>query len=311
MPYPTPAPDPAPGVVPLDRMGGTDAARREFHARLELTRSFTAPADAKDGQTSVQLKLWIEPHTAASISAMSFNPGAPPTLSVTTSTAHNLSTNDTVVIKDAVPSGYNGEYVITKIDANNFTAALPIGTTNPGPYISYIYWFNISGSPDRATVSSTNHGLNDGDIVTISGAIPTEYNGNYAITRIDANSYYFNLELDYEPGDLFPAIAAAKVLTPRAIKLANTTRPMSELDATDKPFLTDNATLYDEQMAACAVSAPRCPSGQSCGSDDMCYRPSFRNLRLGFTTAERPTTTTNTARGQLIEISDRATTWLP
>lgn len=312
MPYPTPAPDPAPGVVPLDRMGGTDAARREFHARLELTRSFTAPADAKDGQTSVQLKLWIEPHTAASISAMSFNPGAPPTLSVTTSTAHNLSTNDTVVIKDAVPSGYNGEYVITKIDANNFTAALPIGTTNPGPYISAITWADFCcGVTDRATVTSANHGLNTGNVVTISGAIPTEFNGNHSITRINADAYYFGLELSYEPGDLFPAIAAAKVLTPRAIKLANTTRPMSELDATDKPFLTDNATLYDEQMAACVVSAPRCPSGQSCGSDDMCYRPSFRNLRLGFTTAERPTTTTNTARGQLIEISDRATTWLP
>jgi hypothetical protein len=43
----------------------------------------------------------------------------------------------------------------------------------------------------------------------------------------------------------------------------------------------------------------------------MCYRPSFRNLRLGFTTSERPTTNNLTARGQLIEITDRATTWLP
>ncbi len=327
MPYPpappTPVPDPAPGVVPLDRMGGTDAARREFHARLELTRSFVAPVDAKDGQTGVQLKLWIEPHTAASISAMSYNPGVPPTFSVSTSTAHNLVTNDIVVIKDAVPTGYNGEYVITKIDANNFTATLPAAASNPGPYISAMTWNqSTSSSPplpiecrdngwDCATVTSANHGLNTGDIVTISGAIPTEYNGNHVITRIDANSYYFDLELDYEPGNLFPAIAAAKALTPRATKLANTTRPMSELDAADKPFLTDSATIYDEQMAACAVSAPRCPTGQSCGSDDMCYRPSFRNLRLGFTTAERPTTTLNTARGQLIEITDRATTWLP
>lgn len=311
MPYPTPAPDPAPGVVPLDRMGGTDAARREFHARLELTRSFTAPADAKNGLTTVQVKLWIEPHTAASISAMSFNAGVPPTLSVTTSTAHNLVTGDTVVIKDAVPTGYNGEYVITRIDATNFTATLPIGTANPGRYISSITWVDISGFTDRATVVSANHGLVNGNTVTISGAIPPEYNGTRTITRIDADSYYFGLELSYEPGDLFPAIAAAKALTPRAVTLANTTRPMSELDATDKPFLIDTATIYDEQMSACAVSTPRCPGGQSCGSDDMCYRPSFRNLRLGFTTAERPTTSTATARGQLIEIKDRTTTWLP
>ena len=313
MPYPTPAPDPAPGVVPLDRMGGTDAARREFHARLELTRSFTAPTDAKDGVTTVQVKLWIEPHPAASISAMSYNAGTPPTLTIT-AVSHGLNTSDTVVIKDAVPTGYNGEYVITKIDANNFTAALPSGTANPGPYIAAISWVNIGGSPDlpdRATVTSANHGLSDGNIVTISGAIPTEYNGNQIVTRIDANSYYFDLELSYEPGDLFPAISTAKALTPRAITLANTTKPMSELNATDKPFLIDTATIYDEQMSACAVSAPQCPTGQSCGSDDMCYRPSFRNLRLGFTTAERPTTSTATARGQLIEIRDRATTWLP
>jgi hypothetical protein len=302
-----------PGIAPLDRMGGTDAAKREFHARVEVTRSFTAPADAKNGATSVQVQLWIEPHTAASISAMTYNAGTPPTLTVAAA-SHGLNTGDTVVIKDAAPTGYNGEYVVTKIDANNFTATLPSGTVNPGQYISAIGWVNIGGSPDlpdRATVTSANHGLSDGSVVTISGAIPPEYNGTRTITRIDANSYYFDLELSYEPGDLFPAIAAAKALTPRAIKLANTTRPMSELDAADKPFLTDNATIYDEQMAACAVSAPRCPGGQSCGSDNMCYRPSFRNLRLGFTTAERPTTTTNTARGQLIEIKDRATTWLP
>lgn len=316
MPYPTPAPDPAPGVVPLDRMAGTDAARREFHARLELTRSFTAPTDAKDGLTTVQVKLWIEPHPAASISAMSYNVGTPPTLTVT-AVSHGLNTGDTVVIKDAIPTGYNGEYVITRIDANNFTATLPSGTANPGPYISAISWANIGGfpdQPDRATVTSANHGLNTGDIVTISGAIPTEYNGTRTITRNPLNpnnSYYFDLELSYEPGDLFPAIAATKALTPRAITLSNTTRPMSELDATDKAFLIDAATIYDEQMSACAVSAPRCPGGQSCGSDDMCYRPSFRNLRLGFTTAERPTTSTATARGQLIEIKDRATTWLP
>jgi hypothetical protein len=43
----------------------------------------------------------------------------------------------------------------------------------------------------------------------------------------------------------------------------------------------------------------------------MCYKPSYRNLRLGFTVSERPTTNTTTARGQLVEISNRSTTWLP
>jgi hypothetical protein len=132
-----------------------------------------------------------------------------------------------------------------------------------------------------------------------------------AITRIDADTYKFILELSYEPGDMPPAIAAAKSLTPQASALANTTRPMSQLYAGLKPFVSDTATIYDEQMGACAINAPFCPNGQSCGSDNMCYRPALRNLRLGFTIGERVTSSTNTARGQLIEIKDQATTWIP
>jgi hypothetical protein len=307
----------APGVAPLDRMGSTNASQREFHARLEVTRGFTAPTDAKNGVTSVQVQFWIEPHPAASISAMTYNAGSPPTLTVTTSTAHGFATGNTVVIKDTVPTGYNGEYPVTVIDANNFTATLPSGKANPGRYISSISWANVSGFTDRATVTSAAHGLNDGDSITIAGAIPTIYNGTHAITRIDADSYRFDLELDYQPGTMAPAVAAAKTLTPRATALANTTRPMSELypaatyPATAKPLVSHTATIYDEQKGACAASAPLCPNGQSCGSDNMCYQPSFRNLRLGFTVAERATTSTTTGRGQLIEIRDRATTWLP
>jgi hypothetical protein len=311
MPYPTPAPTPPGGVAPLDRMGGTTVAFREFHARLEMTRTFTAPADAKDGTTTVLLKFFIEAQPAANISTMTYNAGSPPTLSVTTATAHSLATGNTVVIKDAVPTGYNGEYVVTVTDTTNFTATLPTGKADPGKYISAISWVNIDGSTDRATVTSPGHGLLSGNSISISGAFPPEYNVTRTITRIDNDSYRFGLELDYQPGTMTPAVATPKALTARATALANTTRPMSELDATANPFVQDTATIYDEQMSACASVAPLCPTGQTCGSDNMCYKPSYRNLRLGFTVSERPTTNTTTARGQLVEISNRSTTWLP
>jgi hypothetical protein len=299
-----------PGIAPLDRMGSTDASQREFHARIEITRGFNAPVDAKDGVTSVLVNFWIEPQSAKSISAMTYNPGSPPTLTVT-AVGHGLATGDTVVIQDAVPTGYNGEYAITKIDADQFIANLPATKTNPGPYISSITWLNVDWTTDQATVTSANHGLVTGNSVVISGAFPTEFNGTHAIIRIDDNTYRFGLELPGHPGSMVPAIAAAKALTPRALALANTTRPMSTLDATFKPLVSNTATIYDEQKGACAPSGQACPNGQSCGSDHMCYRPSFRNLRLGFTTAERPTSNNSTARGQHIEVSDRATTWLP
>ncbi|MBI5791281.1 MAG: hypothetical protein HZA63_07390 [Rhodocyclales bacterium] len=298
-----------PGIAPLDRMGVNDASQREFHARLEVTRTFTEPVDAKDGTTAVQVKFWIEPHSAKSISAMTYNPGSAPTLTVTAA-SHGLNTGDTVVIRDAVPPGYNGEYPITKIDADRFTAILPGSTPNPGPYISSITWLNVDGTTDQATVHSANHGLADGATVIISGAVPTEFNGTHAITVTGLNTYQFGLELSAQPGSMAPAVAAPKALTPRQIALSNTTRAMSALDASAKPLVANTATIYDEQMAAC-LTGQVCPTGQRCGSNNMCYRPSFRNLRLGFTTSERPTTNNLTARGQLIEITDRATTWLP
>jgi hypothetical protein len=310
LPYPSPAPSPPGGVAPLDRMGGTTVAFREFHARLEMTRTFTAPTDAKNGVTTVLLKFFIDAQPAANISAITYNSGSPPTLSVTTASAHSLTTGDTVVIKDAVPSGYNGEFTVTVTDTTHFTATLPGGTANPGRFISAITWADNGSGTDRATVTSVSHGLNTGNSVTISGSFPPEYNGTRTITKIDNDSYRFGLELDYEPGDMNKAVATPKALTPRATALANTTRPMSELDATAKPFVQDTALIYDEQMSACAGTAPLCPNGQTCGSDNMCYKPSFRNLRLGFTVSERPTTNTTTARGQLVEISNRSTTWL-
>jgi hypothetical protein len=314
MPYPTPAPDPAPGVAPLDRMGATSPAstvpaKREFHARIEVTRSFTTPIDAKDGAAGIRVQVWIEPHIATNISSMTYNAGSPPSLTITAA-GHGYNTGDRVVIKDAVPAGFNGEFSITRIDADSFTASLPTGTPDPGRYISAISWSDSSGGTDQATVTSIDHGLNTGDSISIAGAVPAEYNGTWGITRIDADSYRFGLELSYEPGDMSPASAAAKALTPHAIALANTTRPMSQLDSSFKPIISDTATIYDEPMSACAGSAPLCPSGQSCGTDNLCYRPSFRNLRLGFTIGERATSSTSTARGQLIEIKDQVTTWL-
>ncbi|MBL8480303.1 MAG: hypothetical protein JNK59_13430, partial [Sterolibacteriaceae bacterium] len=143
--------------------------------------------------------------------------------------------------------------------------------------------------------------------------VPTEFNGTHVITRIDNDTYRFGLELSAQPGSMEPAVAAPKALTPRQIALANTTRPMSVLDATFKPLVSHSATIYDERMEECASSGQACPTGQRCSPlpENRCYRPSFRNLRLGFTTAERPTTNNLTARGQLIEVTNRATTWLP
>lgn len=88
----------------------------------------------------------------------------------------------------------------------------------------------------------------------------------------------------------------------RISALKNTTRPMNLLDAAFASTISDTATLYDVQVAACSGGA--CPSGQSCGTDNMCYRPALERIQLGFTGSQR-------TQDQLVEIQDFFTTWLP
>lgn len=304
-----------PTAVTLDRIQLTDASQREFHVRVELSASYNAPADPKDGATTVTTKMWAEPVSAKSISAITFTAGSPPTMTVTVTpisgSGHGLAVSDSVVIQDVVPAAYNGSYTVTSVvNSNTFTVDLPAATANPGRYISSITWSNTSGG--RATVTSVNHGLSTNNTVLITGAVPSEYNGNWTITKIDNDSYRFARPIagNFNPGAMAPGVAAVKTLTPNAIALANTTRAMSQLAPSFNPTLTDTATIYDEQKAACAVSIPFCPVGQSCGSDNMCYQPAFQKLRLGFTAGER-SSSSGTSRSELVEITNQATTWLP
>jgi hypothetical protein len=86
-------------------------------------------------------------------------------------------------------------------------------------------------------------------------------------------------------------------------------RSMAELEAAVIPppdpssHLLHTATIYNPQSGACTGNA-QCPSGQWCGIDNICYRPGFRTLRLGFTNGQG-------TRDQLIDIKDFAVTWLP
>lgn len=88
----------------------------------------------------------------------------------------------------------------------------------------------------------------------------------------------------------------------RIAALQNTTRPMSLLDPSFATTINDTPTLYDVAVAAC--SGGTCPSGQTCGSDNMCYRPALERIQLGFTGSQRTS-------DQQVEIYDFFTTWLP
>ncbi|MBL8482926.1 MAG: hypothetical protein JNJ60_12080 [Rhodocyclaceae bacterium] len=115
----------------------TTAANHGFASGEKVTISGVTPS----GFNGVVTITYVDAtHFTYSMSTSLSGPGSGSTLRATTnkatatSTAHGFATGDTVTIAGATPSGYNGVYQVTVVDANTFTyyylAAAPLGTSS-------------------------------------------------------------------------------------------------------------------------------------------------------------------------------------
>ncbi len=68
------------------------------------------------------------------------------------------------------------------------------------------------------------------------------------------------------------------------------------------PEISDTAKMFDVKESACATGGI-CPSGQTCGTDNYCYRPAMETVRLGYTNSQN-------TNDQSITIGNISTTWL-
>lgn len=84
--------------------------------------------------------------------------------------------------------------------------------------------------------------------------------------------------------------------------MKDTTRPMNVLYPSFTETLSDAGAVFDVAEAACNLGA--CPTNQTCGSDNVCYRQGLRKPRLGFTGSQR-------TQDQQVTIGKMFTTWLP
>jgi hypothetical protein len=82
--------------------------------------------------------------------------------------------------------------------------------------------------------------------------------------------------------------------------MQNTTRSMAQLYPTATTTLADTATVYDVAGGACGGA---CPTNQTCGTDNVCYRQGLKSVRLGFTGSQR-------TQDQQVHISNFSTSWL-
>jgi len=104
--------------------------------------------------------------------------------------AHGFNVGDFVTISGSID--YNGTFKVQGVaDADNFSIliseALSANDWNDGVSVT------ITRVDATATVVHANHGLQSDSEVTIAGAVQTEYNGTFVITRIDSGSYSYTV----------------------------------------------------------------------------------------------------------------------
>ncbi|PKO84904.1 MAG: hypothetical protein CVU17_01640 [Betaproteobacteria bacterium HGW-Betaproteobacteria-11] len=107
-----------------------------------------------------------------------------------TLTAHGIPDGSQVVIADGTQNLHNGgPFTITVIDANTFRYVNPaVGATGPAGQ----YTVRLATNP-VVYATAAGHGFGTGDNITIAGAVsaPASYNGTFAITNIDANTFSY------------------------------------------------------------------------------------------------------------------------
>ncbi len=152
---------------------------------------------------------WVNSQSVAPSGTYTVRPPALSTKVFATVTAHGYTTGDQITIEGATPTGYNGTFTITVVDANTFTYPLsaPPGT-NTGTSV-------IARVKTRSVVAtSVAHGFTAGDSVSISGASPTDFNGTYTIAVPNANTFTYTLPMATAPqGDATGTIVASGAFT--------------------------------------------------------------------------------------------------
>ena len=118
---------------------------------------------------------------------------------VTTASAHGLITGNQVLMAGFTPSDYNGTYIINVVDSVTFTYTMtstpPTDATTVGTYtvVAQTISTNIQTGLVAKLTTTANHDLTTGAVVTISGAVPSQYNGTYNIIVNSPTVFYYTM----------------------------------------------------------------------------------------------------------------------
>lgn len=119
---------------------------------------------------------------------------------------HGLATGARVSITGAGTALYNGSFYLTRLDDDSFS--IPVAyADNPatkGQWTSHVggitaYEAAAAGG-SGVKITSPGHGLNNGEVITISGAGAAVYNGAFPITRVSADAFTIAVAFGGNPG---------------------------------------------------------------------------------------------------------------
>jgi hypothetical protein len=159
---------------------------------------------------------------------------------VTTADPHGLVTGNQIVISGVTPSAYNGTFIVTVLNATQFTytmASTPStdATANGTDYT--ITSITNTGTGALVTTASA-HNLYTGNIITVAGATPSEYNGTYAITRQSATTFTYALTAN--PGGNATVVGTYSVATATISSIGNAGTTANVLTTTNHGLFTGN-----------------------------------------------------------------------
>ncbi len=192
----------APGAITLTRANFTQLSDH-FAGLVDRLRQLPAAAPDADVQQRFSNLLVLPRALALGLRALDTQSVSSITLSTTTATvttasAHGLTTGQSVTIAGADQAEYNGTFTITVTAASTFTytvtgtPATPATGTITAQAAQSVS--SITRSAGTATVTTASvHGFTTGQSVTIAGADQTEYNGTFTIAVTGASTFTYTV----------------------------------------------------------------------------------------------------------------------
>jgi len=177
--------------------GSSDSWLMEGLTHFHRVRVEVEPMSPSCGSTAPLLKYWLLPYgVCSSLNTLATGTswsGGIITFATLASPNLDLAKGDTVTVTGAFPQGYNGTYTVaTAPNSTTFTVVNQAGFTS---VVGGTAW---SGGA-ITFVTATNHGLVTGNTVTVTGVVPSGYNGSYTVTGTPTSNT-FTVAPSSDPG---------------------------------------------------------------------------------------------------------------